>query len=304
MFVESEITAQKRPRTTLRSIGGYTIMDKFAEGSYGTVHRCEKNGEFFACKIISKRRLAVDVGEGHMDMPNEIAALKVLDDPNIIKMVHVEETAEEVFVIMEMMCGGELVDHILQRERLSETEASSVVQQVASGLNACHKQNMLHRDLKPANLLLARKGGIEEGVKIADFGYATILPRGGSAKRVLGSPGYLAPEMHEGRAYGTAVDIWSLGVIMYVMLFGYMPFDCGQELDPSLDLKSYYTLDFVTEDRWRTVSPSARELLEKMLHYDQTKRPTAAEICNDTWIQEWLDLGDGGEGMAHRTGTG
>lgn len=258
----------------VRTISGFVLKEKLAEGNYGTVHRCEKDGETFACKIISKREPSFNA--------NEIDALRLFDHPNIVKPVHVEESREELFIIMEMMAGGELTDHILRRETLNESEASSIIRQVASGLADCHQMNLLHRDLKPENLLLARKGSTEE-VKIADFGLATIVPfEGASTRNVVGSPGYLAPEIRQGKHYTTAVDIWALGVILYVMLFGYMPFDTGKDsFDSNADLEPYYTLDFVD---WHKVSPSARALLERMLHYDQAERPTAAEICTNPWV--------------------
>ena len=136
---------------------------------------------------------------------------------------------EILYLVMEMMNGGELFDYIIAKNTLTEREASGIIRQVASAIDYCHKKNVLHRDLKPENLLLVEKRRLDQ-VKIADFGFSKMIPSGGSTKSVLGSPGYVAPEIRQGRDYGPAVDIWSLGVIMYVMLFGYMPFDCDTDV--------------------------------------------------------------------------
>jgi calcium/calmodulin-dependent protein kinase I len=196
----------------------------------------------------------------------------------------VEEADDILYLVMEMMNGGELFDHIIAKNTLTEREASNIIRQVASAIDYCHKKNIIHRDLKPENLLLVEKRKLDS-VKIADFGFSKAIPSGGSTKSVLGSPGYVAPEIRQGRDYGPAVDIWSLGVIMYVMLFGYMPFDCDTDvIDEDENLEQYFKLDF-EEEGWQNVSQGARTLLVKMLQPDYARRPTALQVFNDPWVR-------------------
>ena len=185
-----------------------------------------------ACKVVDKRKLGLDVRVRTVlleQLRQEITVLKKLNHRNVIRLIDVCEQPEKLYIVMELMHGGELFDCIVQKGRFTESEAYDVVGQVAAGLAHCHKQGVVHRDLKPENLLLAEKWdrfsdkkklGV---VKITDFGYSRILGNN-TTKSYLGTAGYLAPELRQGKEYSESVDVWALGVITYVLLSGHLPF--------------------------------------------------------------------------------
>lgn len=163
-------------------IGGYLIKKKIAKGNYGVVHLCSKDGDEYACKVINKRKLAFQATREERrameeGLENEIGALKCLEHPNIVQLYHVEEKNDVLYLMMELMHGGELFDYIITKNTLSEREASSIIQQVAHAVAYCHAKGIIHRDLKPENLLLAKRKQLDQ-VKIADFGFAKTLPSG------------------------------------------------------------------------------------------------------------------------------
>lgn len=167
----------------------------------------------FACKVIDKQQIE-DKFTGLLDQFYiEIKALQTLQHPNVIHLEDVFETSSKIYMVMEMMRGGELFDYVVEKGTLSEEEASAFVRKITSAVCHMHRANIIHRDLKPENLLLTSKDKTAE-VKLIDFGLAKIIfDPAGSATSFLGTKGYLAPEMLQRNSYDKAIDMWALGII-------------------------------------------------------------------------------------------
>jgi CRP-like cAMP-binding protein/serine/threonine protein phosphatase PrpC len=251
----------------------------------------------YCTKMIDKRRLAYMGGPNQWSkmkqlLQNEINVLKRLEHPNIVQLFHIEQTANLLYIVMEYMPGGELFDYIINRGVLTESEAARIALQVASAVAYCHSFGVAHRDLKPENLLLGEVGNLQ-CVKIADFGFAKAI-HNSTTKSSLGTPGYVAPEITEGKPHTKVVDVWSMGVIFYVLMQGCLPFEpvevgeWQQEGHSAggdcMDSHPGYTLDFVTDGDWTNISTSAKELLWQMLQYDYAQRISAAEVMQHPWV--------------------
>ncbi|KAK0553381.1 Protein kinase [Tilletia horrida] len=224
-------------------------------------------------KFISKRKIsAMDMGGR---VKREIQYLKLLRHPHIIKLYEVISTPTDIIMVIEY-AGGELFEYIVERGRMSEDEARRFFQQIICAMEYCHRHKIVHRDLKPENLLLDEY----LNVKIGDFGLSNIMTDGDFLKTSCGSPNYAAPEVISGKLYaGPEIDIWSCGVILYVMLCGRLPFD--DEYIPQLFKKingGIYSLPSY-------LSPEAKSLLQSMLVVDPVKRITIAEIRSLPWFQ-------------------
>eukprot|EP01035_Chromulina_nebulosa_P019090 gene19090-24918_t len=211
----------------------------------------------------------------------EIKVLKSLNHPNIIKLEDYYETNDRIYMVMEVMNGGELFDYVVQKGTLSEAEASVIVRKITSAVAHMHSLNIIHRDLKPENLLLTSKGPNAE-VKLIDFGLAKIADEN-VAKSFLGTKGYLAPEMLQRHSYDKAVDIWALGVIVFVLLCGCLPFDDDSSRIANESIaKKKFTLRF---PRWAdNLSESAKDLLTKLLDVNPKTRYTAEQALRHPWV--------------------
>ena len=155
-------------------------------------------------------------------MQSEIDILSQIDHPNIVKLFEIFDEKEHLDLVMELMTGGELFDRIVEKEHYSEKEAADTIRPICDAIKYCHALDIIHRDLKPENLLYGSK---EETsiIKISDFGLARFL-QGELATTACGTPGYVAPEILEGKGYGKEVDYWSIGIILYILLCGFPPF--------------------------------------------------------------------------------
>jgi len=259
----------------------YQIVRTLGEGSFGKVklaYHLATNSRV-ALKIINRRILQKTDMQGRVE--REISYLRLLRHPHIIKLYEVIKNADEIIMVLEF-AGKELFDYIVQRGRLAEQEARRFFQQILSAVQYCHRHKIVHRDLKPENLLLDDNMDI----KIADFGLSNIMTDGNFLKTSCGSPNYAAPEVISGRLYaGPEVDVWSCGVILYVMLVGRLPFD--EESIPELFQRisqGIFTLpDFL--------SSGARHLLRRILQVNPLDRVTVDGIIEDPWFRVDLDAG-------------
>ncbi|KAF2502714.1 Pkinase-domain-containing protein [Lophium mytilinum] len=255
-------------------IGQYNIVKTLGEGSFGKVklaiHRV--TGQKVALKIITRRKLVTRDMAGRIE--REIQYLQLLRHPHIIKLYTVITTPQEIVMVLEY-AGGELFDHIVQNGRFPEWKARKFFQQIICAVEYCHRHKIVHRDLKPENLLLDE----DLNVKIADFGLSNIMTDGNFLKTSCGSPNYAAPEVISGKLYaGPEVDVWSCGVILYVLLAGRLPFD--DDYIPTLFKKiasgNYSIPQFIP--------PGANQLIKKMLQVNPVHRITIAEIRQDPWF--------------------
>ncbi|KAK4058156.1 Protein kinase [Microbotryomycetes sp. JL221] len=263
-------------------IGDYEVISTLGHGSFGKVKLAKHTatGLKVAMKFISKRKISTP--EMSNRVHREIQYLSLLRHPHIIKLYDVIATQNDIVMVIEYL-SGELFDYIVRRGKMPEEEARRFFQQIISALEYCHSHNIVHRDLKPENLLLDE----HLNVKIADFGLSNIMRDGDFLKTSCGSPNYAAPEVISGKLYaGPEIDIWSCGVILYVMLCGRLPFD--DDHIPLLFkkingkcLRGIFSLP-------PFLSPDARSLLSRMLLVDSNKRIKLYEIRQLPWFQKDL----------------
>eukprot|EP00573_Skeletonema_grethae_P002648 CAMPEP_0201690804 /NCGR_PEP_ID=MMETSP0578-20130828/4125_1 /ASSEMBLY_ACC=CAM_ASM_000663 /TAXON_ID=267565 /ORGANISM="Skeletonema grethea, Strain CCMP 1804" /LENGTH=465 /DNA_ID=CAMNT_0048175863 /DNA_START=203 /DNA_END=1600 /DNA_ORIENTATION=+ len=266
----------------------YDIAEVLGVGSTSTCHRCIllTTNESRACKIIDKNEIDPKYQNALDQFYMEIETLRSMRHPNIIQLFDVYITEDKIYIIMELMSGGELFDYVVKKGTLTEEEAARIVRKVTDALVYMHSKNVIHRDLKPENLLLARKprSSQDVDVKIIDFGLSKILVDTSVASTFLGTRGYLAPEIIQRRQYTKSVDAWALGVIVFVLLCGCLPFDDDcQNIPSSLELSKRFTLRF---PRWaKDLSKSAKDLLNHLLDIDSRRRYTAEQALEHPWVR-------------------
>ncbi|KXL41497.1 MAG: hypothetical protein FE78DRAFT_156326 [Acidomyces sp. 'richmondensis'] len=259
-------------------LGVYNVVKTLGEGSFGKVKLAihQVSGQKVALKIISRRKLVTRDMAGRIE--REIQYLQLLRHPHIIKLFTVITTPSEIIMVLEY-AGGELFDYIVQNGKMAEDKARKFFQQIVCAVEYCHRHKIVHRDLKPENLLLDDA----LNVKIADFGLSNIMTDGNFLKTSCGSPNYAAPEVISGKLYaGPEVDVWSCGVILYVLLVGRLPFD--DEYIPALFKK-------IAQGNYMIpayLSTGAVRLIKKMLQVNPINRITVPEIRQDPWFMKDL----------------
>jgi len=270
----------------------YTIESKsIGAGSYGSVKKAinKKTGAVCAVKSISKS--SVDAEK----IANEIEVMKILDHPNIIKLYETFEDAKDIYLVMELCTGGELFDRIVTQGNsgFSEKVAAKLVKQMVGALFYMHRSNIAHRDLKPENFVFADEQGISESpLKLIDFGASREFDSKGCMATCICTVEYVAPEVLKG-AYTELCDVWSLGVIMYILLSGRQPFHAKKgkkrnQKDVEHQIRANVmkgAWDF-NSPVWKHVSKEAKDLISKMLVPDLTKRWPMGQVMNHTWLQE------------------
>ncbi|KAG7513878.1 calcium/calmodulin-dependent protein kinase type IV [Solea senegalensis] len=212
----------------------------------------------------------------------EIGVLLRLSHPNIIQLKEIFETDTDIALVLELVTGGELFDRIVERGYYSERDAAHVIKQILEAVAYLHENGVVHRDLKPENLLYADLS-LDAPLKIADFGLSKIIDDQVTMKTVCGTPGYCAPEILRGNAYGPEVDMWSVGVILYILLCGFEPF-----FDPRGDQYMYTRIlncdyEFVSP-WWDDVSLNAKDLVSKLIVLDPLKRLSVREALQHPWV--------------------
>ncbi|MBA0652158.1 hypothetical protein Goklo_019434, partial [Gossypium klotzschianum] len=272
----------------------YILGRELGRGEFGITYLCtdRETREALACKSISKRKLrtAVDIE----DVRREVAIMSTLPEhPNIVKLKATYEDNENVHLVMELCEGGELFDRIVARGHYTERAAANVAKTIAEVVRMCHENGVMHRDLKPENFLFANKKE-HAPLKVIDFGLSVFFKPGEKFSEIVGSPYYMAPEVLK-RNYGPEVDVWSAGVILYILLCGVPPFWAGT---PFLLLHGCAVsdtlgvalailrgvIDFKREP-WPQVSESAKSLVRQMLEPDPRKRLTAQQVLEHPWLQ-------------------
>jgi serine/threonine protein kinase len=252
------------------------------------VYRCKRRARqtVFACKVIDKRKLNIEIDNKDMlleQLRKEIEILQHLQHPNIVRFEDVIETADKIFVVMELIQGGELFEYLLDRGPLAEDVALHVFRQVMGAITYMHDRGVVHRDLKAENLLLVDPAAEYPTVKLIDFGFSTIL-RHTLTGSFLGTGGYLAPEIRQQRMYSESVDIWAAGVLLYLLLSCRLPFNADVEVLPSnrAQVARKFELSF-PEAVWKGKSDSVKDLLRRMLLTDPLKRFSAHQVIRHPW---------------------
>jgi calcium-dependent protein kinase len=247
-------------------------------GSYGEMrkatHRSTK--EERAVKIFRKD---IPSYKGGSHIKQEIEILKKIDHPNIIKVFEFFEETKKLFVVMEHCKGGELFEEILKRQYFSEAQACTIIKQLFSAVSYLHSNNIIHRDLKPENILLEEKSDLMN-IKIVDFAAATLYDKKTLLKGMLGTAYYIAPEVLT-ENYNEKCDMWSCGVIIFILLSGYPPFDGKTQSEILEKVKAgVYSFD---EPIWANVSSEAKDLIQKLLSPVST-RLSSIEALNHPWL--------------------
>ncbi|KAI9174394.1 hypothetical protein LWI28_016665 [Acer negundo] len=260
----------------------YILGRELGRGEFGITYLCtdRETKTDMACKSISKRKLrtAVDIE----DVRREVMIMSTLPDhPNVIKLRATYEDSENVHLVMELCEGGELFDRIVARGHYTERAAAGVARTIMEVVRMCHENGVMHRDLKPENFLLANKKE-SSPLKAIDFGLSVFFKPGERFSEIVGSPYYMAPEVLK-RNYGPEVDVWSAGVILYILLCGVPPFWAETEQGVALAILRGI-IDFKREP-WPQISESAKNLVRSMLEQDTTKRLTAQQVLEHPWLQ-------------------
>lgn len=261
----------------------YILGDEIGKGGFSIVYQAErkKDQKEFAVKCIKKDMVE---GEDIKLLRREVQIMKKLDHPNILKLYEVYEDDKQFFLVMELVKGKELFDKIVERGMYSERDASNIIFQVVSAVDYLHTNGIAHRDLKPENLLSAGEGE-NEIIKIADFGFSKSFA-GEDAEKLMtscGSPGYVAPEILTAESYDKSVDMWSVGVIIYILLSGYPPFYADSA--PAL-FKKIMDVKYDFDDSvWDDISDSAKDLIRNLLVKEPAKRFTAKQCLQHPWVK-------------------
>jgi MAP/microtubule affinity-regulating kinase len=277
-------------------IGKYRLLKTIGKGNFAKVKLAKHipTGKEVAIKIIDKTQL----NPGSLQkLFREVRIMKTLDHPNIVKLFQVIETEKTLYLVMEYASGGEVFDYLVLHGRMKEKEARAKFRQIVSAVQYCHQKKIIHRDLKAENLLLDS----EMNIKIADFGFSNEFVPGNKLDTFCGSPPYAAPELFQGKKYdGPEVDVWSLGVILYTLVSGSLPFDGStlRELRERV-LRGKYRIPFY-------MSTDCENLLKKFLVLNPTRRASLEAIMKDKWmnmgfeedelkpyiepVQDWADI--------------
>uniref|UniRef100_A0A8C1JPS6 Maternal embryonic leucine zipper kinase n=1 Tax=Cyprinus carpio TaxID=7962 RepID=A0A8C1JPS6_CYPCA len=255
----------------------YEVYETIGSGGFAKVKlgRHILTGEKVAIKIMEKK----DLGDDLPRVKTEIEAMKNLSHQHVCRLYHVIETSSKIYMVLEYCPGGELFDYIIAKDRLSEEETRVFFRQIISALAYVHSKGYAHRDLKPENLLIDEN----HNLKLIDFGLCA-KPKGGLGLELLtccGSPAYAAPELIQGKAYiGSEADVWSMGVLLYALLCGFLPFDD----DNYMVLYRKITRGKYSNPHW--LSPASILLLNQMMQVDPKRRLTVKQLLDHPWVMK------------------
>ena len=256
----------------------YVIKSDIGQGSYGKVKkvRHKRLGEERAMKIVSKSTETAQ---------NEIDILRKISHPNIVNIFEIFEDSKKYYIITEFLDGGELFEFITNQGTFLENDAAVIIKQILQGINYLHSQYIVHRDLKPENIMLISKPNTAKkySLKIIDFGTAIQINPGEKINKFIGTSYYIAPEVLA-ENYNEKCDIWSCGVIMYILLCGYPPFNGSSNIDIFHNIQ--YSQPLFNTEEWKDVSASAIDLIKHMLQKNPNKRYSAEMCLEHKWIKE------------------
>ncbi|KAL0112461.1 hypothetical protein PUN28_012055 [Cardiocondyla obscurior] len=268
----------------------YTVGHIIGDGNFAIVRHCthKSSGAEYAMKIVDKYKCQ---GKETM-LASEVAILRQVCHPNIISLIAEQDTADQLFLVMELVKGGDLFDAIAASTKFSEAEASVMISHLTSALAYLHSHHIVHRDVKPENLLVEMDGSHVRCLKLGDFGLAQTVRE--PLYTVCGTPTYVAPEILAETGYGLKIDVWAAGVILYILLCGFPPFvsvDNEQEELFERILSGQYEF---TSPYWDTISDSAKQLISNMLQAQPELRFSAEDVLDHPWLASFL----GGEQTA------
>jgi calcium/calmodulin-dependent protein kinase I len=258
----------------------YTLGKELGRGAFAVVYLANENesGRKVAVKKILKKKMA------HPEvLVREVSVLKETSTqhPNINTLIDLFETSDTLFLVLDYVEGGELFDHIVEVGNFSEQEAIEVTRQVLSALEFLHSRKIAHRDIKPENLLCNKSSDGKLQIQIADFGLSRFFEAEEAMETRVGSPEYVAPEVLEGKSYNERVDMWSCGVVVYILLTGFLPF---YEKEPNKLYRKIKKGEYDWDD-CPDVSDLGKEFVSRLLITDPDQRLTAEEALQHKWIK-------------------
>lgn len=264
----------------------YEIGEVIGSGHFAQVREVNERGtgtrwagKFLKIRKNASSRLGVD----RKSVEREVEILQALQHANIMALRDVFESRAEVVLILELINGGELFDFIAEKDNLMENEAIEFMKQILEGVGYMHSKNIVHFDLKPENIMLSKKLGSAPDIKIVDFGLAHRFSPGEEYKSNSGTPQYIPPEVINYEPLSSAVDMWSIGVITYILLSGLSPFQGDTDAET---LKNIIAMEYeFNEHHFSTTSAMAKEFIQKLLVKDQNERMTAEECLLHPWIK-------------------
>ncbi|XP_031719653.1 serine/threonine-protein kinase DCLK1-like isoform X1 [Anarrhichthys ocellatus] len=260
----------------------YKVGRTLGDGNFAVVRECveRSTGREYALKIINKEKCR---GKEHM-IQSEVSILRHVKHPNIVLLIEEMDTYSELYLVMELVKGGDLFDAITSSSKYTERDASCMLFNLASAIKYLHSLNIVHRDIKPENLLVFEHQDGSKSLKLGDFGLATVV--NGPLYTVCGTPTYVAPEIVAETGYGLEVDIWAAGVITYILLCGFPPFSgSGEDQEAHFEQLSRAQLDFPAP-YWDSVSETAKDLITGMLQVEVDQRYTAVQVLDHSWVND------------------
>eukprot|EP00897_Mesotaenium_endlicherianum_P009962 jgi/Mesen1/8995/ME000056S08400 len=264
----------------------YMLGPELGQGQSGIIRTCrhKATGAKLACKTIVKSKLRVKDVE---DLQIEVAALKSLEGhPGVVGLKETFEDSQYVHIIMELCEGGDLYTRIQRCQKYEECEAARVIAAITDVIGSCHRRGILHRDLKPENILMTSKHS-NTSIRVADFGVAAFIKPGQHLSSMIGSAYYVAPEVLKG-SYSLEADVWSIGVILYILLCGVPPFWAKDNAGIfKAILAGSFDMDW---GPWKTVSGGAKDLIRKMLTMDPARRFRPRDVLGHPWIVEMAQV--------------
>jgi len=271
-----EVTPPPKERKTIKE--EYDFAEELGRGGFSIVVKAIKKDtkEVVAVKIIEKNQSEEEL----LLLQREIDILRKLNHKNIIALKDVYDEKDTIHLVMELVQGGELFDQIVSRGTYSEADAANIIRQILEAVAYMHDNGIAHRDLKPENLLCS--GDEHNTIKVTDFGLSKDFSSA-SLRTSCGTPDYVAPEVLKGQPYDNTVDIWSIGVITYILLCGFPPFygNTDQQIFEKILRVDY---DFPSPD-WDSISAEAKQFIKSILVPEPSKRPSAVEALEMDWIK-------------------
>ena len=262
-------------------------IDIIGQGRYGTIrvgyHKIKKR--FVAIKIINKKSISKTDME---NIRNQIDILKMATDEFVLKLLDIIENESYLYIMTELCKGGDLYSYLNQRSfKIPEAKAAKLIYKLAKSVSFLHTLGIIHRDLKPENILMTDMSD-EADIRISDFCICKRLEPNETTKEIVGTLGYMAPEVLMGKEYNYSADVWAIGVITYLLLTGYLPFDDEQE-DKEVIRKTLFESIPFYNDSWKNISSKAKEFVKKILKKDKEERITIEGILSDPWFENYVN---------------
>uniref|UniRef100_A0A2K5UMA3 non-specific serine/threonine protein kinase n=1 Tax=Macaca fascicularis TaxID=9541 RepID=A0A2K5UMA3_MACFA len=264
----------------------YEMGEELGSGQFAIVRKCRQKGtgKEYAAKFIKKRRLSSSRrGVSREEIEREVNILREIRHPNIITLHDIFENKTDVVLILELVSGGELFDFLAEKESLTEDEATQFLKQILDGVHYLHSKRIAHFDLKPENIMLLDKNVPNPRIKLIDFGIAHKIEAGNEFKNIFGTPEFVAPEIVNYEPLGLEADMWSIGVITYILLSGASPF-LGETKQETLTNISAVNYDF-DEEYFSNTSELAKDFIRRLLVKDPKQRMTIAQSLEHSWIK-------------------